>query len=311
MASRAHIIVLGNEKGGSGKSTTAVHIAVALLYAGLRVGAIDLDGRQRSFARYLENRTNYLKRHSLNLPSPESITFMDTTEEEDRAKLEAKLAEWSETMDAIIIDCPGRDSTLSRVAHSYADTLVTPMNDSFIDFDLLGQVDADTHKVTRPSFYSELVWQSRKGRAKRDGASIDWVVLRNRLSHLEARNMRRVAGALAELAKRIGFRVVPGLTERVIYRELFPKGLTLLDLRNVAKTEGGITMSQVAARQEVRDLLMELKLPMLDADGKFINARSAAIEAQETGARAAEAEASAADTAATAADPAAPAPLLV
>ena len=281
MASRAHIIVLGNEKGGSGKSTTAVHIAVALLHAGLRVGTIDLDGRQRSFARYLENRVNYQKRHALNLPTPESLIFMDSTEEEDRVKLEAQLAAWSETMDAIIIDCPGRDSTLSRVAHSYADTLVTPMNDSFIDFDLLGQVDADTHKVTRPSFYSELVWQSRKARAKRDGGSIDWVVLRNRLSHLEARNMRRVAGALAELAKRIGFRVVPGLTERVIYRELFPKGLTLLDLRNVSKTEGGITMSQVAARQEVRDLLLELKLPMLDAEGKRI---APAPSAQESGA---------------------------
>lgn len=283
MASRAHIIVLGNEKGGSGKSTTAVHIAVALLYAGLRVGAIDIDGRQRSFARYLENRTNYLKRHGLNLLSPETITFMDSTDEEDRATLEAKLTQWSETMDAIIIDCPGRDSTLSRVAHSYADTLVTPMNDSFIDFDLLGQVDADTHKVTRPSFYSELVWQSRKARAKRDGGSIDWVVLRNRLSHLEARNMRRVAGALAELAKRIGFRVVPGLTERVIYRELFPKGLTLLDLRNVSKTEGNITMSQVAARQEVRDLLLELRLPMLDAEGKRI---TPATVAEESGAAA-------------------------
>src|SRR5690606_18530014 len=293
MASRAHIIVLGNEKGGSGKSTTAVHIAVALLYADLRVGAIDIDGRQRSFARYLENRTNYLKRHGLSLLSPETITLMDTTEEEDRATLEARLAEWGETMDAIIIDCPGRDSTLSRVAHSYADTLVTPMNDSFIDFDLLGQVDADTHKVTRPSFYSELVWQSRKARAKRDRGSIDWVVLRNRLSHLEARNMRRVGGALAGLAKRIGFRVVPGLAERVIYRELFPKGLTLLDLRKVSKTEGNITMSQVAARQEVRDLLLELKLPMFDAEGNRI------------------APGASAENGSGAADPAAPAPALV
>lgn len=295
MASRAHIIVLGNEKGGSGKSTTAVHIAIALLYAGLRVGAIDIDGRQRSFARYLENRANYLNRHGLNLPTPEAITLMDSTEEEDRATLEAKLAEWGETMDAIIIDCPGRDSTLSRVAHSYADTLVTPMNDSFIDFDLLGQVDADTHKVTRPSFYSELVWQSRKVRARRDRGSIDWVVLRNRLSHLEARNMRRVGGALAELAKRIGFRVVPGLSERVIYRELFPKGLTLLDLRKVAKTEGNITMSQVAARQEVRDLLLELRLPMFDAEGNRIASDAPAGDGAGSGA----------------ADPAAPAPALV
>lgn len=270
MATRAHIIVLGNEKGGSGKSTTGVHIAVALLYAGLSVGAIDLDGRQRSFARYLENRANYNKKHGLKLVEPETVTLQDGTEEEDRAKLEAQLAAWAETKDVIVIDCPGRDSVLSRHAHSFADTLITPMNDSFIDFDLLGQVDADTHKVTRPSFYSELVWQSRKARAKRDGGSIDWVVLRTRMSHLEARNMRRVASALAELAKRIGFRVVPGLSERVIFRELFPKGLTLLDLRNVAKTEGSMTMSQVAARQEVRDLLVELKLPMLDEAGKVI-----------------------------------------
>lgn len=275
MATRAHIIVLGNEKGGSGKSTTAVHIAAALLYAGLKVGAIDLDGRQRSFARYLENRANYTKKHNLSLPEPETVTLQDGTEEEDRAKIEAQIAAWSETMDAIVIDCPGRDSILSRAAHSYADTLITPMNDSFIDFDLLGQVDPDTHKVTRPSFYSELVWQSRKARAKRDGGSIDWVVLRTRMSHLEARNMKRVAGALDELAKRIGFRVVPGLSERVIFRELFPKGLTLLDLRSAARTEGSMTMSQVAARQEVRDLVASLQLPMLDSEANAAAAPSA------------------------------------
>src|SRR3546814_13939212 len=77
-------------------------------------------------------------------------------------------------------------------------------------------------------FYSELVWDTRKVRARADGGSVDWVILRNRLAHLEARNMRRVGDALGELAKRVGFRVIPGLSERVIYRELFPRGLTLL-----------------------------------------------------------------------------------
>src|SRR3546814_3142529 len=64
------------------------------------------------------------------------------------------------------------------------------MNDSFVDFDLIGQVDPDSYKVTRPSFYSELIWDARKVRAKSDGSTIDWVVLRNRLQHIEARNMR-------------------------------------------------------------------------------------------------------------------------
>ncbi|MEX6725736.1 division plane positioning ATPase MipZ [Parapedomonas caeni] len=264
MARQAHIIVLGNEKGGSGKSTTAVHIAVALLHAGLTVGAIDLDGRQRSLGRYLENRAAYVRRHGLALLEPETVTIDDRTPEEDEARLAAQLEAWRTTKDAIVIDCPGRDSVLSRAAHAQADTLITPLNDSFIDFDLLGTIDPDSHKVQRPSFYSELVWQCRKQRMKRDGGSIDWVVLRTRLSHLEARNMRRVGSALDELAKRIGFRVVPGLSERVIFRELFPKGLTLLDLRQAAAAEGGLTLSQVAARQEVRDLVAGLKLPMLD-----------------------------------------------
>ena len=44
----AHVVVLGNEKGGSGKSTTAFHIAVALLKAGQRVATIDLDCRQKA-----------------------------------------------------------------------------------------------------------------------------------------------------------------------------------------------------------------------------------------------------------------------
>jgi chromosome partitioning protein len=136
--------------------------------------------------------------------------------------------------------------------------LVTPINDSFVDLDLIGQVDPDNYKVKRPSFYAELVWDARKARAKSDGGTVDWVVLRNRLQHLEARNMRRVAAALAELSKRVGFRVIPGLSERVIYRELFPKGLTLLDLAAIGEDAG---LAHVAARGELRELIAGLELP--------------------------------------------------
>jgi len=145
-----------------------------------------------------------------------------------------------------------------RRAISTADTLVTPINDSFVDLDLIGQVDPDNYKVKRPSFYAELVWDARKARGKRDGVTVDWVVLRNRLQHLEARNMKRVAAAMAELSKRVGFRIIPGLTERVIYRELFPKGLTLLDLGAIG-SEAGI--GHIAARQELRELVSGLQVP--------------------------------------------------
>jgi chromosome partitioning protein len=135
--------------------------------------------------------------------------------------------------------------------------LVTPINDSFVDLDLIGEVDAETYKIRRPSFYAELVWNSRTQRAKTHGASVDWVVLRNRMQHIEARNMRRVGDALTELSRRVGFRVIPGLGERVIYRELFPKGLTLLDLKEL----GNVGLSHIAARQELREMIAGFGIP--------------------------------------------------
>jgi len=111
--------------------------------------------------------------------------------------------------------------------------------------------------VRRPSFYSELVWNSRTQRAKAHGASVDWVVLRNRLQYVEAHNMRRVGAALGELSRRVGFRVIPGLSERVVYRELFPKGLTMLDLHQL----GQVGIAHVAARQELREMIAGFALP--------------------------------------------------
>ena len=176
---------------------------------------------------------------------------------DDVAGLDAELADG---FDVLVIDTPGRDSAVGRAAIARADTLITPINDSFIDFDLLGQVDADDFKVTKPSFYAELVWKARQQRARADGGTVDWVVLRNRLSMLEARNRRHVGAALADLSKRVGFRVVPGLSERVIYRELFPKGLTLLDAEHLPNA----SMSHVAARSELRELVAALQLPLAD-----------------------------------------------
>jgi chromosome partitioning protein len=172
----------------------------------------------------------------------------------DEAAFEAAIAELGETCDVIVIDTPGRDDPLARAAIRHADTLVTPMNDSFVDLDLIGQVDPESFKVTRPSFYAELVFQNRQQRAKTTGKSVDWVVLRNRLQHIESHNLRRVGAALDELARRVGFRVIPGLGERVIYRELFPKGVTLLDLKQL----GEVGLGHIAARQELREMIAGL-----------------------------------------------------
>jgi chromosome partitioning protein len=251
--SHGHLITFANEKGGSGKSTTSVHVAVALATAGKRVAALDLDTRQRTLGRYLENRAATIRRSGIAMAIPYFETFDPAKDSDILGRIKALLAEY----EVVIIDTPGRDDIYARIAIENADTLVTPINDSFIDLDLIGQVDPETFKVRRPSFYAELVWDARKARARIDGGTVDWVVLRNRLQHLEARNMRRVADALADLSKRVGFRVIPGLSERVIYRELFPKGLTLLDMQAIGKDAG---LAHIAARQELREMISGLAL---------------------------------------------------
>ncbi len=269
----AHVIVIGNQKGGAGKSTVAMHLVVALMRMGRRVGALDIDTRQRSLTRYVENRARFVSARGGALPVPQMLDLTesqarsrDEADAADEAAFEAAVRRLSETCDFIVIDAPGGESCLSRCAHARADTLITPLNDSFIDFDLLGDID-DSAQVVRPSIYSEMVWASRKRKAQATRRPIDWIVMRNRTStsRIEAKNKQRVGDALKMLSTRIGFRMAPGLSERVIFRELFPQGLTLLDL-DVDGAHGALQMTHVAARQELRDLFIALKLPGLEGE---------------------------------------------
>lgn len=263
----ATVIALGNEKGGTGKSTTAMHIIVGLLREGYTVGAIDLDARQGTLVRYFDNRRIYAAKMGLQLPHPtyRAIGLSDlpdsyAAKKNDRLRLAETLRELSATCDVIVLDTPGSDNPLSRNAHSYADILVTPMNDSFVDLDLLGRIDHETNEVVQLNSYSEMVWEQKKVRAQRDGGSIDWIVMRNRLASLDTKNKRNMDAALEGLARRLGFRLAHGCSERVIFRELFLKGLTLLDVREEG-ADVTLTMSHMAALQEVRNLLQAIGVP--------------------------------------------------
>jgi chromosome partitioning protein len=265
----AHVIIVGNEKGGSGKTTTTMHLIVALLRLGFTVGSMDIDARQRSLSRYIENRRQTITReNNANLPLPHHIVIqkspfhlLQEAEADERERFLKGLARIYYSNDFVVIDTPGSDTYLARLAHSFADTVITPINDSFVDLDVLAQVDGHTMKVVKPSIYSEMVWEQKLSRAKRDGGSIEWIVMRNRLSNIDARNKRHMTSVLNELSRRIGFRVAPGFSERVIFREMFLQGLTVLDVENQG---AGLSLSHVAARQEVRELLKTLRNPVVD-----------------------------------------------
>ena len=279
-ARSAHVVVLGNEKGGSGKSTTAMHVAVALMKAGQKVATIDLDSRQGSFTHYVANRRAWGQRARLDLELPVHFCVsrgeglkIEENEAVEFAGFAQAVTAVEHTHDFVVIDTPGADSYLTRLAHSMADTLITPLNDSFVDFDVLGTIDPETYALTGTSHYSEMVREARRQRRIVDGQYTDWIVVRNRLSMLGSRNKRLVGEGLKELSGRLGFRFVDGFAERVVYRELFPRGLTALDAIDEATLGTRPNMSHVTAREEVQGLLATLRLPIDERGRRRASAR--------------------------------------
>ncbi|MCR5875429.1 division plane positioning ATPase MipZ [Phenylobacterium sp. J426] len=272
---QASVIVVGNEKGGAGKSTIAIHIATALLHGGANVAVLDLDLRQQTLGRFFANRKAWLAANGAEAPMPlehaissAGDALAKAPDAEQLARFEEAFAEMSGKADFVLIDTPGSDTAISRAAHGKADLIVTPMNDSFVDFDMLGQVDPVTLELKRHSLYSETVWGCRKSRALATGRQTDWVVLRNRLAPTEARNRKRLDERVEALSRKVGFRVGPGLRDRVIYRELFPFGLTVADLSPSIRPVA-MSLQHVAARQELRALMGALGFTGLDDSEKI------------------------------------------
>lgn len=268
-ASQAYVIVCGNEKGGSGKTTTMMHITIALLNAGYSVASLDLDSRQQSFSRYLGNRENFSNRHGINLKMPKHYVinrdhsdFVSESEQNELDNLLGVIGKIQETHDFILIDTPGHDGYLMRMAHSIADTLITPLNDSYIDFDVLGLIDPETSKVDSLSHYARMVREARRKRRIADDGILDWVVFRNRLTQISSRNKESMFKSLNSLSMQLGCRLADGISERVIYRELFPHGLTALDDLETILPDKRNVASHLSARQEVRSLISSLRLPI-------------------------------------------------
>ena len=258
---RTRCVVVGNEKGGSGKSTTVINLIFGLMDSGHKVTCVDLDFRQRTLNRFLECRTAYGEAKGLQLAMPEIRRFSPSALGLVASARGAELSRFDGFMkglqsdsDFIVIDTPGNDTVLGAHAHSHADVLITPVNDSFIDLDVIAKVSPLEYDVIGPGHYTESVWQQREVKMARDKSATEWLVLRNRLSALESNNKRAMDMVMKELVERFGFKALPGFGERVIFRELFLKGLTLFDV-DASGGDSRRTMSHVAARHEVRNLL--------------------------------------------------------
>lgn len=264
---RPHVIVLGNEKGGTGKSTMAMHLAVALSKMGFSVGSLDFDSRQATFSRYLANRAARSETldHPLVSPMHRQVGRQDGAVGPAAQAFDIAWAKDAfnelQGCDFIVVDTPGNDTHLARMAHVNADTLITPINDSLIDINIIAALDVENREVLGPGVYTQIVWEQNNRRVAMGITPIDWIVMRNRLTHIESRNKREITGLLTKLSHRIGFRVSPGFGERVVFREMFVEGLTLLDL-NFAAPENQRASSRIAARRELGDLLQTIGIAL-------------------------------------------------
>lgn len=275
---RAHVIVCGNEKGGSGKSTTAVHVAITLHKLGFRVATVDVDIRQRTLSRHLENRHRWAQATNNDIEIPSHFTLAPTrmTLDADGA-VDVNRVLIDDTMraafDFVVVDTPGSYTNLSVMAHRSADTLITPINDSFIDFDVLARVDGTTYEIEELSQYALEVRDARRFRQLQGDGILDWVVVRNRMAQISSRNEVRVDRCVRDLSAKLGFRVASGIAERVIFREFFQAGLTALDEIDSVHGTRSSSMSHLAARSEVRKLVASLHLPIDEAGQKRAVAR--------------------------------------
>ena len=254
---RAHVIVISNEKGGTGKSTISMHLAIKLMQEKFSVAVVDMDGRQSTLSHYIENRKKFCSENKLNLPIPELLTIEpkeDTNQfEMHRQDVEKQISALLDKYDALVIDTPGNKNYLFEEAHKFADTLITPMSDSLIDLNVISEIDfahPDTHHAGR---YAQYIWEIKKYMAIHGKPMLNWIVVGNKISSHNSRNKNQVFGYLEKAAKTYGFRVAPAIRDRVIYKELFLQGLTVLDL-STEELKCRLSISHIAAKQEIRKL---------------------------------------------------------
>lgn len=254
---KAHIIVISNEKGGTGKSTISMHLAIKLLQEGFSVATIDMDGRQGTLSKYIENRQNFCRKNKINLPIPVHYKFEPQEDYSlipaDRGRISHEISKLTPSYDAIIIDTPGNKNYLFEEAHKFADTLITPISDSLIDLNVLSEIDFESGRAGKPGHYASFIWDVKKYLASQGKAYLNWIVVGNKVSALNSRNKNQVFEYLEKLSKLYGFRVSSGLKDRVIYKELFLEGLTVLDMQN-EELKRRMSVSHIAAKREIRAL---------------------------------------------------------
>lgn len=238
------IIVFGHEKGGTGKSTLTIHVAIGLKMQNYTVGVIDLDARQGTSIRFLT------RRERLDLMVPDQyFGILNSTSDskeiafkEDEIALKTAITKMRD-LDYIIIDTRGSNNNFTQLAINFCDKLITPINDSVLDIDMLISIGSKDQVFFGP--YTQTVWEQKKQRNLQNNMKpIDWYLIRNRVSPIVTKNTNNCTAMLETICRKIGCKLGPSITERVIYKETLDRGLLLFDLQDQASISNFQTFSK-------------------------------------------------------------------
>jgi chromosome partitioning protein len=239
-----------------------MHLAVGLIKAGRRVATLDIDFEGRTLSQYIHNRLGFAQANELALDTPAHYRVTDAlsntksgeTETAEINFISSAIAAAESDHDFIIIDTPSVLTKSNLFAHALADTVISPINDSFLDLDAIVPSTEMTQEIAR-SAYTAAIHRAREARELVTSRTIEWLVIPNRVfSSLDTRNERTIRMAIEEASLRLGFRIAPGIAELLVYRQLFPKGLTAFDPMEESLLGVKPGISHVLARQDLRQL---------------------------------------------------------
>lgn len=254
------IIIFGNTEPRTGKSLTLAQIAVTLLRAGHRVGTMDLDEDGEGLSLFLHRR----RETDPDLPQPvhRRLPAAGRDEKTLATALMLALTEMAADCDIILIDAPRGVGTLSRMAHGYADIIVTPVRDD--DLSALALFKGNTSRIEKPAPYAEMLEDEAIRRNARGAHPAQWYALRTRRITSALKNKKQSVDILDKISSTFGFTPLAGLHERPLYNDLFTKGMTVADL------PGPFSMADIAARQEVRSLTTHIIPAAQNHDSKAV-----------------------------------------
>lgn len=193
------VISVTNLKGGVGKTTVAVNLAVGLAMKGYSICLVDSDREQRSATEWRDNRT---------VAEPQ-VTVVSVSEKQFTSEIKALRAKF----DLVVIDGVPQLSELAQYTIGVSDLVIIPITPSLIDYRGF------------ETFFRK--YKEIKTMKEEMGGSVKGAVLMNRVQR------NRLTQEIPDAVQSYGITLLKSrLVDRLAYKDTFTEGLSVLEYKD-------------------------------------------------------------------------------